>query len=273
MVKGSSRLAIAIVVVVALTAVLIVAKTISKQQQEREHLQTLEEFFPEMADFESIMIDEGRFETILNEQNDMLGVAATVQTQGYKGQITYMLAVDVTGDISNIKIVSHEEAEGKGSAIEEPWFQESFVGKSFLDPIWPGLDMDTISGATVSSSALINSVRETIETMNDHFSWTKKSMIDVSAVSSGTYRGSAEGYKSEVVVEVVVDGGKIIQIEAIEHGETTYFFDSTYEPVKQQIINTQKLEEVDVKTGATKSAEAIVKAVLNALEGQEIFVE
>ena len=90
-------------------------------------------------------------------------------------------------------------------------------------------------------------------------------MIDLSKVPAGTYRGSAEGYEAPLVVEVTVDQGKITDIEVLEYGDTATYFAESFDLVRQQIIDLQRLEAVDIKTGATKSAEGIVKAVCSAL--------
>lgn len=257
---------VGVVSAAVLTAANAVTEPVIIQRQEEEYRQTLEEYYPDLADFETREMGGERYDIIRDRQQEMLGVMATVQAQGYDGYIIYNLAVDAEGHITGIKIVSHTETEGIGSVIEKPEFQNRLVGKGFQDPIQPGVDVDTVSGATISSTAMINSVRQTMEIIGSNFYGAKKKMVDLSAVPAGTYRGSAEGYLSGVVVEVVVDQGKITEIKVLEHGDTTTYFAESFDLVRQQIIDLQRLEAVDIKTGATKSAEGIVKAVFNALQ-------
>ncbi len=258
---------IGVISAAVLTAANAVTEPVIIQRQEEEYLQTLREYYPDLVDFKTSETAEGRFDIISDRQQEMLGVMATVQTQGYDGPITYNLAVDADGHIAGIKIVSHTETEGMGSVISEPDFQKRLVGKGFQDPIQPEVDVDTVSGATISSSALINSVRQTMEIIGSNFYGAQKKMLDLTGVPSGIYRGSAEGYDSLLEIEVVVDQGKITDITVLEHGDTATYFAESYDVVRQQIIDLQRLEAVDVKTGATQSAEGIVKAVFNALQG------
>ncbi|HHX87805.1 MAG TPA: FMN-binding protein [Firmicutes bacterium] len=258
---------VGIVSAVVLTAANAVTEPVIIQRQEEEYRQTLEEYFPDLAEFKTREIEGARYDEILNRQQEMLGVMATAQAQGYDGNITYNLAVDKEGQIIGIKIVSHTETEGIGSVIEQPEFQNRMLRKGFQDPIQPGVDVDTVSGATISSTAMINSVRETMEVIGSNFYGVKKKMVDLSAVPGGTYRGSAQGYQSEVVVEVTVDQEKITEIEVLKHGDTPTYFAESFDLVRQQIIDLQRLEAVDIKTGATGSADGIVKAVFNALQG------
>ena len=91
-----------------------------------------------------------------------------------------MVGITDDGTIQGIKILSQNETPGLGSNIDEvvedktvwtafskeekgatpkPWFQEQFRGKSInnLDQI------ETITGATISSAAVIVSIKEKVE--------------------------------------------------------------------------------------------------------------
>ncbi|NMA92019.1 MAG: FMN-binding protein [Firmicutes bacterium] len=251
-------------------AVLTVANAVTEpvviERQEREYRQTLEKYYPELADFETREIEGRRYDIIKSHEGEMLGIMATAETQGYDDLITYNLAVDGEGHITGLRIVSHSETKGIGSVIEEPEFQNRLVGKGFQDPLQPGVDVDTVSGATISTAALIDSVRGTMEVIGCQFYGAREKMVDLSAMPAGTYRGAAEGYEAEIVVEVVMDQGKITEIEVVEHGDPAIYFAESFALVREQILDLQRLEAVDIKTGATKSAEGIVKAVCNALQ-------
>lgn len=257
---------VGVVSAAVLTAANAVTEPVIIERQEEEYRQTLEGYYPDLASFETREIGEMRCDIIKDRQEEMLGVMATVETQGYDGAITYNLAVDADGHIAGVKIVSHTETKGIGSVIAEPEFQKRLVGKSFQDPLQPGVDVDAVSGATISSSAMINSVREAMEIIGSNFFGAKEKMVDLSAVPAGTYRGSAEGYQSMLTVEIVVEQGKITEINLVEHGDEVTYFAESFDLVRYQIIDLQRLEAVDIKTGATESARGIVKAVCNALQ-------
>ncbi len=83
-------------------------------------------------------------------------------------------------------------------------------------------------------------------------------------VADGTYQGSAEGYKSEIVVEVTVSGGQITAIEVVSHDETVALAEPVMESTIEAIIEAQS-SDIDAKTRATASSKAVLEAVNNAL--------
>ncbi len=88
--------------------------------------------------------------------------------------------------------------------------------------------------------------------------------VDISAVPDGTYEGSAEGFKSTIVVEVTVEGGMIVAVEVLEHDETQEYF-ADADPVIPELIVEEQSLDVDTESGATASADGIVEAVRAAL--------
>ena len=88
--------------------------------------------------------------------------------------------------------------------------------------------------------------------------------VDISAVPDGTYQGSAEGFKSTIVVEVVVEDGMIVAVEVLEHDETEAYFEDADPAIPDMIVGEQSLD-VDTESGATASADGIVEAVRAAL--------
>jgi RnfABCDGE-type electron transport complex G subunit len=247
-----------------LTGVNNVTAPIIAERQEAEYMQALELFFPEVAGFESEDIDGNHYDVILNENDNMIGVMATVQQQGYDGTITYNLALDEDGVIVGVRVVSHSETPGIGDVITTDDFQNQFIGKSFEDPLTAGDDVDIVSGATISTSAMVNSIRNISGVVAENFLGFEAVTIDITEVPDGKYQGSAPGLNGPIVVEVEVSGGAITAIEVIEQNETPTYYVESYPLIPDQIIAEQSLD-IDTKTGATVSAEGIVNAVENAL--------
>ena len=88
--------------------------------------------------------------------------------ESFASTIETMVAVDTDGKIVGIKVISHEETPGYGDKIEEiregedaHWFTGQFIGKSASDSIAlkeDSVDIDAITGATVSSNAVTESI-------------------------------------------------------------------------------------------------------------------
>ncbi len=89
------------------------------------------------------------------------------------------------------------------------------------------------------------------------------------ALKDGTYTGAGEGYKGEIKIELVVNGGKITDLKAIEHSETEGISDAAFEGIKEQLIEKQSADELDAVSGATGTSNGLIEAVKEALPKAE----
>lgn len=83
------------------------------------------------------------------------GYVFMLTTKGYGGQIKLICGIDAEDKITSCMTLSHSETQGLGSKITGAGFEGLFPGK---DEALDGVD--TISGATISSSSYINAVKE-----------------------------------------------------------------------------------------------------------------
>ena len=247
-----------------LTGVNNITAPIISERQAAEYRQALEQFFPDVADFESQQLGEDSFDLVYDSSDRLIGVMATAEQQGYEGTILYNLALDAGSKIVGLRVVSHSETPGVGDVITTDDFQKQFIGKGYEDPLTAGEDVDTVSGATISSSAMINSIRRVVGVAAENFLGYEALVIEISEVPDGVYQGTAPGLAGPITVEVEVSGGSITRIEVIDHDETPTYFIEAYPLIPEKIIETQQLD-VDTQTGATFSAKGIVDAVKAAL--------
>ena len=68
----------------------------------------------------------------------------------------------------------------------------------------------------------------------------------------------------EIKVKVTMDGDKIAKIEVLSHNETAGISDAAFEQIPEAIIAAQSTS-VDAVSGATKTSEALIAAVNDAL--------
>ena len=68
----------------------------------------------------------------------------------------------------------------------------------------------------------------------------------------------------DVKVKVTMDGDKIAKIDVLSHNETSGISDPAFEQIPAAIIEAQSAD-VDVVAGATKTSEALIAAVKDAL--------
>lgn len=88
-----------------------------------------------------------------DRDNKFIGVAFKAQGKGYSGTIETMVGMLKDGTITAIKILSQNETPGLGARIGEQGFTGQFKNKKELG------DIQAITGATISSAAVINSVK------------------------------------------------------------------------------------------------------------------
>jgi Na+-translocating ferredoxin:NAD+ oxidoreductase RnfG subunit len=77
------------------------------------------------------------------------GFAIIEDVQGQHEPITFGVQVDTTGHIRRVEVMEYREAYGE--EIRDPRFLRQLQGKTLSDAIKPGVDVDGITGATISS--------------------------------------------------------------------------------------------------------------------------
>ncbi|MBD3260324.1 MAG: FMN-binding protein [Candidatus Altiarchaeales archaeon] len=92
-----------------------------------------------------------------DEDHKQIGYVSRSWASGFNNKIEYVVGLDKNLEVTGVAILSHEETPGLGSKITEDDFLKQFKGDSLKS-----YDVDAISGATISSSALIDSVKETL---------------------------------------------------------------------------------------------------------------
>lgn len=104
----------------------------------------------------------------------LVGYAFVASGKGYSSDIETMVGIDTSGTITGTSIIHQVETPGLGTKIEEvkygedkPWFQRQFINKT-----WKELKLDkdagdiiSITGATISSRAVTNSIQEGLKNL------------------------------------------------------------------------------------------------------------
>jgi Na+-translocating ferredoxin:NAD+ oxidoreductase subunit G len=103
---------------------------------------------------------------------NLVGCVYQVSRYGYGSDIQTLIGVDLNHTITGMQILSHSETPGLGSRITEvrpgdkaPWFTNQFIGKTRDDLTFSknGGKIDAVTGATLSSRAVLDSAREAAE--------------------------------------------------------------------------------------------------------------
>jgi len=128
----------------------------------------LNEQFPMMDDYS---YDEKLEVYTVFSNNEMSGYAFKAIANGYGGPIEILVALEKTSlqddDIilRGISVVSHSETPGLGEKIVEASFSGQFTGLNINEVALSKNDgkIDAISGATISSSAVVDAVFSTVQ--------------------------------------------------------------------------------------------------------------
>lgn len=125
------------------------------------------ELLPEAEDFEPVTgVEVENVSDIYASTNDV-GVIITSSAKGYGGDVVVMTAFNPDGTIKQIKVTEQAETKGIGSkVVATPPYWENYMGLDASDALVLNEDVDAVTSATISSTALINAVNSAIEAYN-----------------------------------------------------------------------------------------------------------
>jgi len=109
---------------------------------------------------------------LVGDDGKIFGIAFESFTKGYNGEIHLLTGVTVGGEIAGVKVISHSETPGLGANIVQDMFSGQFRGMSLEKNRWTvkknGGDIDQVTGATISSSAVIDAMKSGLQMVSDH---------------------------------------------------------------------------------------------------------
>lgn len=144
----------------------VTAPIISKLAVETE-INSRKEVFPDAAEFgEAEIKGESSIVPALDENGNTIGYVVVNVAKGYGGDVSVMTGVDTDGKVTGISILSHSETAGLGAKATTEDFRSQFIG--LVNGITVSKDkagdnsIDAITGATITSRAVVNAVNEAI---------------------------------------------------------------------------------------------------------------
>ncbi len=151
--------------------------TVIYQAQVREKEEALRKMSPEAE-----KIDEAGKWTLYEKPNEYyaakkgnkaIGYIASTVGKGYSSYIKILVSTDLDIKIKSINILSHQETPGLGDEIEKEDFKRQFGGKAIenleLVKVETTDKIQAISGATISSRAVTNGVKEAVKILNEKY--------------------------------------------------------------------------------------------------------
>ncbi|XME04154.1 FAD-dependent oxidoreductase [Lachnospiraceae bacterium C1.1] len=187
----------------------------------------------------------------------------TGTAEGKNGTIT--VEVELTEDaIKSVKVTDHQETEG----IADPAIEQ--IPQAIVDS--QSVTVDAVSGATITSDAIMEAVKAAIESSGADASAVTSSEGESAPVenqavtfTAGTYTGTATGYNGPVELDVTFTDSAIENIEVKSSKETAHIGDIAYEPMFADAIEATG-SGVDAISGATFTSAAVRNALNDAAE-------
>ena len=118
----------------------------------------LKEALPEAAHFAP---DSGGNYAAWKDSNEeeLIGYVAVGSAHGYGGELRLAVALSLDGSVTGLAVVGHKETAAFFGRVVRRGVLEDLKGKNFSDPFILDQDVDSITGATYSTRALVDAAR------------------------------------------------------------------------------------------------------------------
>ena len=191
--------------------------------------------------------------------------AVTVEgvAQGMDGDVKVELIL-TKDKIYSINVTEQNETPNIGTMAVDQLPASIFEANS--------IDVDAVTGATVTSTAIKNATVEAIKAAGfdpTAFGYVEKETVEVNLADipadAVTASGEAQGLGGPVTVEITATADKIYNVVATGENETPNIGTMALEQLPGEIISKNTVD-VDAVSGATITSNAIKEAAAKALE-------
>jgi electron transport complex protein RnfG len=147
----------------------------TKAQIEENRTRALREaitsLIPEAQRYDTKVVGEYKVYYVYDENGALSGYCILTSGSGYQGEIKILIALSKDLErLRGIQVLENVETPGLGGKISEPTFKDQFKGRKFRPQIQlvkgkapeEENEVQAITGATVSSSAVVRIINRTI---------------------------------------------------------------------------------------------------------------
>ncbi len=136
-------------------------KPIIKKNEKIKEQNNLKILMPDIKNFEKI----NNYFKVYGNNNKVIGYVFKTSAKGYSSEVVCNVGINSEGKVTGVIIISEAETPGLGSKIEEvregekePYYLAQYKGKNENEINFENIQ--AISGATISSRAVLNSVKK-----------------------------------------------------------------------------------------------------------------
>ena len=317
--KENIKLGFILLMITAIAGIALgLANATTKDAIAKNSMISVEELASLLPGAESVEVyeqfEEGKIVEVMEafKGNETVGYIVQVASPGFHGNIEMLVGINSEGVETGIKILSHGETPGVGSKVENPDFQERFKNRPTEEEFKlvktessSDYEIQGITGATISSTAVITGVNEAVSYYKsailgeeiveeqpginlDKLNLSGGELVLVDSLDKelakevnevkingavGAYIIATEvkGAYSQITVATAIDvnNDTILGIQVLEQGETPGLGDKVCEDdftTRFQDLSVTEEAQVDIISGATISSKAVIQAVNNALD-------
>ncbi len=134
---------------------------------EQKEIDTRKDVFAQAVSFGEKVSDEINMVPAFDKNGEPIGYVVVTSSQGYGGAVEVMTGVTIDGKVTGISVLSHSETPGLGAKAEtdDGWLAQ-FIDKTKNITVSKDQagdnSIDAITGATVTSRAVVAAVNEAI---------------------------------------------------------------------------------------------------------------
>ena len=259
---------ICIVAAILLAATNLATKDVIAANAQREAMETLGKLLPDATAFETL---ESGVSVGKDGSGNIVGYALAATTQGFGGEVETTVAARPDGVINGISVggSNFSETAGLGARAKEPEFQAQFAGKSApVSLTKDGGEIEALSGATITSRAVIKGVNEAMESIAAEAGFTVESTSTAEHVGEGKYAATAQGFGGPVKVFLTLDENRTISEFSVgddQFAETPGLGARAQEDAFQSQFIGKTLPvtagDIEALSGATITTNAVMEAI------------
>ena len=242
-------------------------------QEAEKAVAVRQELLPAAADFKLLTAeDETEVYQGLDANGASVGYVSVGTVTGFGGPVEVTVGMDDEGTIAGVRVggSNFSETAGLGAKSKEPAFYEQFAGMVYpVDLVKNGGEVDAITAATITSSAVVRGVNDTAKYIAEKAGIKlKEPVVLVQELGGNRYATSKQGFGGPVYVEAEIVDGAITDIVI---GDANFNETSGYGAGQEENYHSQYVgksgtglvlnSDIDQVSGATITSTAVNDAV------------
>ena len=246
-------------------------------QEAEKAVAVRQELLPQAVDFEQIA-PEGENEVFkgVDADGNAVGYVSVGTVTGFGGPVEVTVGMDGEGTLTGVRVggANFSETAGLGAKSKEPAFYEQFAGKTYpVDLSKNGGEVDAITAATITSSAVVRGVNETAKYIAEAADIKlAEPVVAIEELGDNRYGTTAQGVSGPFPVVVTLD--ETGAVTGVEVQDTASANDISYlsrvqgnEAYLSQFVGQTAVNAADLDTvsGATISSSSVNGAVSKIL--------